>query len=65
MFVCILLILFFFYSLVLEYGFTTESLKYLKSRHLNEIIPKALYGSRVIFEYKLENWQRNQVIFYS
>lgn len=45
-------------------SFSVESLKYLKKSHMDDLLPRALYGVRVIFEYNLEQWQKKQVCIF-
>ncbi|XP_025193604.1 uncharacterized protein LOC112593427 [Melanaphis sacchari] len=46
-----------FFQEFTNFGMSVESLKYTKSKHLDELCPKSKYGQRIIFEKNLINWQ--------
>ncbi|XP_075157317.1 uncharacterized protein LOC142230560 isoform X2 [Haematobia irritans] len=45
------------YEIFVDHKIDLNGLKYINSHHLDNIIPKHLYGPRVIFENKLKKWQ--------
>lgn len=36
-----------------------ECLKFTTSQHLDKIVPKELFGPRILFEYNLKRWQQS------
>ncbi|XP_059222247.1 uncharacterized protein LOC106085717 isoform X2 [Stomoxys calcitrans] len=51
-----------FYQIFADCQINVEALKVMSNQHLDQLIPKNLFGPRIIFEYHLKKWQENQTI---
>ncbi|XP_075156450.1 uncharacterized protein LOC142229764 [Haematobia irritans] len=49
-----------FYQLFLDCQIDAMALKFMSDHHLDNIIPKNMYGPRIVFEYHLKEWQSRQ-----
>ncbi|XP_046802942.1 uncharacterized protein LOC111688945 isoform X2 [Lucilia cuprina] len=46
-----------FLDIFKEHNIETNALKYMTPSHLDIIVPKELFGKRIIFEHHLKIWQ--------
>ncbi|XP_013105549.2 uncharacterized protein LOC106085716 isoform X1 [Stomoxys calcitrans] len=49
-----------FYQIFADCQVNVTSLKFMGSQHLDQLIPKNLFGPRIIFEHYLKEWQEKQ-----